>query len=91
MKKKVTAKPKRAKRSLRVPKWVKAPLIILWPLRPLGRYFAGAWHELRQVNWPSNRTTAKLTLAVILFTAIMTLFIVTLDYGFEQIVKRILL
>ncbi|HSX28783.1 MAG TPA: preprotein translocase subunit SecE [Candidatus Saccharimonadales bacterium] len=92
-KKKGTAKKQRVRRP--APRWLKAIGrvlgIIFRPLRPLGRYFAGAWYELRQVSWPSRKSTTKLTIAVIIFTAVMTVFIVTLDFGFEQLVKRILL
>lgn len=93
-----TKKKSQKKKKLRAPGWLKAIgrvlkklLIILWPLRPLGRYFKGAWIELRQVKWPSRKTSVKLTAAVLAFTAVMTVFIVALDYGFEQLVKRILL
>lgn len=93
-------KPKK----LAMPKWLAAigrpigkvlkklgfVLIVFRPLRPVGRYFAGAWHELRQVTWPTRAVTFKLTLACILFTAVMTGFIVALDYGFDQLVKRVL-
>lgn len=86
------------KKKLQAPGWLKAIgrvlkklLIVLWPLRPLGRYVKGAWIELRQVKWPSRKTTVKLTGAVLAFTAVLTAFIVALDYGFEQLVKRILL
>lgn len=89
---------KKLKKNRQVPKWLKtvgkvfAPILwLLRPLRPLGRYFKGAWYELRQVKWPSNKTSVKLTIAVIVFTLVMTGFIVILDMGFEQIVKRILL
>lgn len=95
-----SAKKKQGKQSrkLRAPRWLKAigrvlrtVLIIFWPLRPLGRYIKGAWEELRQVKWPTHKTTTKLTLAVIAFTAVLTVFIVALDYVFELVVKRILL
>lgn len=89
------ARKKGPKKQRNVPKWLKVIgrvlSIIFRPLRPLGRYFAGSWQELRKVKWPSNKTSIKLTGAVIVFTLVMTGFIVALDYGFEQIVKRILL
>ena len=83
-----------------MPGWLKAVgrplkklkflLIIFRPFRPLGRYFAGAWRELRQVTWPTRRVTFKLTVAVLVFTTVLTGFIVALDFGFEQLVKRVL-
>jgi preprotein translocase SecE subunit len=82
LKKSVTlpAKGKLA-RTVRAPKW----------LRAIGAYFAGAWNELRQVRWPTRRATFGLTVAVLVFTLIMVLFILALDFGFEQLFKRILL
>lgn len=68
-------------RKARAPKW----------LRAIGGYFAGSWHELREVRWPTRRATWVLTLAVIIFTALMVVFILALDFGFEQLFKRILL
>lgn len=62
------------------PKWAKS----------IGRYFAGAWHELREVSWPTRRATWGLTMAVIIFTAAMMILILTLDFGFEQLFKWIL-
>lgn len=106
MSKKQTAEGEKPKRRLRIPKpkapkapkWLKKVgrvlkpvLVIFRPLRPLGRYVKGAWFELRQVVWPDRKSTLKLSLAVILFTALLTVFIVALDFGFEQLVKRILL
>lgn len=96
---KKTEKKRTFRSKLRVPNWLKVigrPIkkvlrIIFWPFRPLGRYVAGAWVELRQVKWPSRKSSLKLTGAVIVFTLVMTLFIVSLDFVFEQIVKRILL
>jgi len=96
---KKTDKKQKLRNKLRAPKWLKAiwrPIkkvlsIIFWPFRPLGRYVAGAWVELRQVKWPTRALTLKLTGAVIAFTIVLTIFIVSLDFVFEQIVKRILL
>lgn len=72
-------------------KFLKKVLIIFAPFRPFGRYVKGAWQELRQVTWPNRKTSIQLTIAVILFTAVMSGLIVALDFGFEQLVKRILL
>jgi preprotein translocase SecE subunit len=63
------------------PRWLKA----------IGRYFAGSWNELRQVHWPTRRATWGLTTAVIVFTVMLVAFILGLDFGFEQLFKRIIL
>ncbi len=68
-------------KTVRTPQW----------LRTFGGYFTGAWRELREVRWPTRRATWVLTLAVIVFTSLLTGFILALDFGFEQLFKRILL
>ena len=39
---------------------------------PFAKYVSESWTELRKVTWPSRRETIRLTLAVIIFTAIFT-------------------
>lgn len=68
-------------RDVKAPKW----------LRAIGGYFKGSVDELRQVRWPSRRATWSLTLAVILFTLVLVLIILALDYGFEQLFKKVIL
>ncbi len=65
--------------------------ILFTPFVALGRYFKGAWQELRQVRWPTRRATWALTLAVILFTVFFVIIIVALDSAFQELFKRILL
>jgi preprotein translocase subunit SecE len=57
---------------------------------PFG-YFKGSWQELRQVRWPSRRSTWGLTLAVILFTLFFVLVILLLDAAFQFLFKEVLL
>jgi len=54
-------------------------------------YFTGAWHELRQVHWTNRRTTWKLTIAVLLFSAFFALFILAADWVFNLIVQQVIL
>jgi preprotein translocase SecE subunit len=54
-------------------------------------YFAGAWHELKQVHWTNRRTTWQLTLAVFLFSAAFALFILAADWVFNWIVQHTVL
>lgn len=68
-------------RDVKTPRWLKA----------IGGYFIGSWRELRQVRWPTRRATLSFTSAVILFTAVLTAFILTLDYGFELLFKQVIL
>lgn len=68
-------------RTVRLPRWIRA----------IGGYFKGSWQELRQVNWPTRKATWGMTLAVMLFTLVLAVFILLLDLGFEQLFKRIIL
>lgn len=60
------------------------------PLRAIGAYFAGAWHELRQVRWPNRKATWGMTLAVIAFTAFFMVLILLLDALFKYLFELIL-
>ncbi len=57
----------------------------------IGRYFKGAWIELKQVRWPTRKATWGLTLAVILFSAFFVVLILLLDalfkFVFELMIK----
>ena len=68
-------------RDVKMPRWIKA----------FFGYFSGSWHELRQVRWPTRRATWGLTSAVILFTGVLAIFILALDYGFETLFKQVIL
>ena len=60
------------------------------PFVALGRYFKGAWFELKQVRWPTRSATWSMTLAVLVFTAIFIVLILLLDAGFNWIFEQIL-
>ncbi len=60
------------------------------PLAPIGRYFKGAWYELKQVRWPNRKATWGLTLAVIAFTAFFVVLILLLDALFKYVFQLIL-
>lgn len=68
-------------RKVHAPRWIRA----------IGGYFKGSWQELRQVSWPTRKATWGMTLAVMLFTLVLAVFILLLDLGFEQLFKRIIL
>ena len=68
-------------RDVKMPKWLKA----------IGGYFVGSWRELREVRWPTRRATWGLTTAVIMFTVVLMIFILALDFGFEQLFKKVIL
>ena len=82
--------PKSILRKSKLPKLPKTPKGITKPLFAIGRYFKGAWTELRQVRWPNRKSTWGLTLAVILFTTFFFALIILLDAGFKQLFNVIL-
>ena len=55
----------------------KKPFILFRPFIALGHYLRDAWRELRQVRWPNRKTTWKMVLAVIVYSAI---FMVIISY-----------
>lgn len=57
----------------------------------LPRYIRESIQEIKKVTWPNRKDTWRLTFAVILFTALFTVFIIVADYGFEKIAERIFL
>lgn len=67
-----------------------SPFIIFRPFIALGRYFKGAWVELRQVRWPTRSATWSLTGAVLLFTTFFVIMILLLDAGFKYLFEQIL-
>lgn len=60
------------------------------PLRGLAGYFAGAWHELRQVRWPNRKATWQLTVAVLIFTAFFAVLVLLLDTLFKFLFEQVL-
>lgn len=76
-----TVKAKKVNRKSRIPR----------PLRAIGGYFVGSWHELRQVRWPNRKSAWSLTLAVILFTLFFSGLIVLVDWIFNWLIKEVIL
>ena len=60
------------------------------PLTRLGRYFKGAWHELKQVRWPDRKNTWAMTGALLAFTLFFIVVILVLDFAFSELFKLIL-
>lgn len=80
---KATKSPKKTVKKVKVAKeptnWFMKALFAI------GRYFKGAWIELKQVRWPTRKATWGLTLAVILFSAFFVVLILLLDAFFKFI------
>jgi len=53
-------------------------------------YFKNSWIELRKVRWPNRRATWGMTGAVLLFTGLFIVLIVSLDTIFSQLFKLII-
>ncbi|MBM4445891.1 MAG: preprotein translocase subunit SecE [Chloroflexi bacterium] len=47
--------------------------------------------ELRKVTWPSRRDTIRLTIMVLIVCVAVGLFLGALDYGFAELVAKVLL
>ena len=70
------------------------------PVRFIGRilakilflsYFRNSWQELKLVTWPDNRTTWKLTGAVLVFAIVFGLLVAGLDFVLEKGFREVLL
>ena len=60
------------------------------PFVAFGNYIRGAWHELKQVRWPSRSATWKMTFAVLLFSGSFAVLILLLDFAFNKLFELIL-
>jgi len=54
-------------------------------------FFSDVVGELRKVTWPSRRDTVRLTIMVIAVCVVVGLFLGALDYGFAELVAKVLL
>jgi preprotein translocase SecE subunit len=70
---------------------IKLQSALISPWRAIGGYFAGSWHELRQVRWTNRRATWSLTAAVIMFSLFFAVLILGLDTLFNYLFKEVLL
>lgn len=55
------------------------------------RYFKQAWAEVRQVEWPKRKETAKLTLSVFLFAIFFAIIISLADYILDKAFETFIL
>ncbi len=55
----------------------------------LFRFFRDAWHELRQVQWPTARETVRLTSAVFVFSLVFGVIVAVTDYGLDKVFKKV--
>lgn len=52
-------------------------------------FFRESWNELRQVKWPTARETARLTMAVFIFSIVFGTIIAVTDYGLDKVFKKV--
>ena len=55
------------------------------------KFLRNAWAEIQQVTWPGRKETARLTVAVLIFSIIFGGFIAALDYGLDKLFKEVIL
>lgn len=55
----------------------------------LFKFFRESWAELRQVKWPNARETARLTMAVFIFSLVFGAIIAATDYGLDKLFKKV--
>ena len=60
-------------------------------VRFMPKFLVNSWNELRQVNWPTNRETLKLSMAVFIFALIFGGLIYAVDYGLERLFREVLI
>lgn len=54
------------------------------------KYFKDSYHEMKNVVWPSRKQTISHTILVILFSAIIAVFLGSLDILFVFILEKLL-
>lgn len=54
-------------------------------------YFANSLRELKLVTWPTRRQAISLSMAVIVFSVAIALFVQLLDYGLGKLFKEVIL
>jgi preprotein translocase subunit SecE len=53
------------------------------------RFLDEAWSELKKVSWPSREQVRNLTVLVFVVSFAVGVYITALDFGFSQIVARL--
>jgi preprotein translocase subunit SecE len=77
------------KKRLRLPHKIRYVIIGL-PMRRVFRYFSDVRSELALVVWPSPKSVIKLTLTVILISALIGAYVGGLDAGFLKLLDLVL-
>ena len=64
--------------------------IIKYNMKPIINYFSASWAEIRKVTWPTRSQLIRLTVIVIVFSAVLSLTLGTIDLGFSTLLKMII-
>ena len=81
---------KEAKLAKKAEKKDKKVFILFRPFVAIGHYLKESWQELRQVRWPNRKTTWKLVIAILIYSALFIVLIVLLDSLFTMLFNLIL-
>jgi preprotein translocase subunit SecE len=54
-------------------------------------WLKNSWAEIRQVTWPTYRETARLTLAVFIFSVVFALIVGILDFVLDKALREVVL
>lgn len=68
----------------------KKPFILIRPFVAFGHYVHDSWLEIRQVRWPSRKSTWKMVAAIFIYTGLFIAIIMLLDALFTWIFGLIL-
>ena len=68
----------------------KKPFVLFRPFIVLGHYLKDSWVELRQVRWPNRKATWKMVLAIFVYTALFSAFLVVMNLLFDLIFNKLL-
>lgn len=60
-------------------------------VRYVPKYFKASFAELKEVQWLKPRQALSLTFAVVIFSVVIAVFVQLLGYGFDKIVKEVIL
>lgn len=60
-------------------------------VRLVPRFVRESWEEIKLVTWPTKKEAARLTVAVLVFALVFSIFVQLLDVIFNRVVKEIFL
>lgn len=59
-------------------------------MKSVADYFVGVKTELAQVSWPKLATVSKLTIIVLISSAIVGVFVGAIDFGFTKLLTLVI-